>query len=213
MHNGADRFEGHVVPFGAEEFETWDKVVAYLRKRAVSSAGDAEAAIDFGESPAPAHEPWVTARARRIAIPAHAGQTDKADAPYWRHPMRVARNVRLLYPDAPDEAVAVAWLHDVLEDTEWTEDALRKMGFSDEVVDAVVLLTRIDGVPPEDYYAAIRSAGGLALMVKHADITDNLDEERLGVFDPDLASDLRTKYANAVDALGLPPLGELDGAK
>ncbi len=221
MHNGADRFEGHVVPFGTEGFETWDKVVKYLRKRAVSSVGDAAAAVELAASPDAKPEALAIARARRLAVPAHAGQPDKSGAPYWRHPMRVARNVQILYPDAPDEAVAVAWLHDVLEDTEWTEDALRKMGFSheevdpkvDPVADAVLLLTRTKSVPDDAYYAAIRSAGGLALKVKHADITDNLDEERLSLLAPELAAKLRAKYAKALDALGLPPYSALGGAK
>lgn len=154
----------------------------------------------------------MIAHARTLAIAAHEGQFDKAGAPYWTHPERVARRVRELYPDAPDEAVAVAWLHDVIEDTHWTAPGLRDVGFSDAVVDAVVLLTRTDDVPDDAYYAAIRSAGGLALMVKHADITDNLDEERLGVLDPELAARLRLKYAKALSALGLPQTERRAGA-
>lgn len=151
-----------------------------------------------------AAETDVIARARVLAKAAHDGQTDKAGAPYWTHPERVAHRVRELYPDAPDEAVAVAWLHDTIEDTCWTAAGLRDVGFSDALVDAVVLLTRTDDVPGDTYYAAIRSAGGLALMVKHADITDNLDEERLAVLDLELAARLRAKDAKALDALGLP---------
>jgi hypothetical protein len=147
----------------------------------------------------------MIAHARTLAIAAHEGQFDKAGAPYWTHPERVARRLRELYPDAPDEAVAVAWLHDVVEDTDWTAPGLRDVGFSDAVVDAVVLLTRTGDVPDDAYYAAIRRAGGSALMGKHADITDNLDEERLAVLDSELAARLRTKYAKALVALGLPP--------
>lgn len=146
----------------------------------------------------------MIAQARTLAIAAHEGQFDKAGAPYWTHPERVAMWVRESYPDAPDEAVAVAWLHDVIEDTHWTADGLGDAGFSDAVVDAVVALTRTDHVPNDAYYAGIQNAGGSALMVKHADITDNLDEERLAVLDPELAARLRTKYAKALTALGLP---------
>ncbi len=149
----------------------------------------------------------MIAQARTLAIAAHEGQFDKAGASYWTHPERVARRVRELYPDAPDEAVAVAWLHDVVEDTDWTAEGLRGEGFSDKVVDAVVLLTRSDDVLDDAYYAAIRSVGGSALMVKHSDITDNLDEERLAVLDPELAARLRLKYAKALPALGLPTQG------
>lgn len=33
-HNGAGSFEGEVIPFGHDGFETWPKVVEYLRERA-----------------------------------------------------------------------------------------------------------------------------------------------------------------------------------
>lgn len=33
-HNGVDKFEGEVVPFGTERFPTWPAVVEYLRERA-----------------------------------------------------------------------------------------------------------------------------------------------------------------------------------
>jgi 5'-nucleotidase len=33
-HNGADRFDGEVVPFSSAEFPDWPTVVAYLRERA-----------------------------------------------------------------------------------------------------------------------------------------------------------------------------------
>lgn len=32
-HNGADQFEGEVIPFGHQSFEDWPTVVAYLRGR------------------------------------------------------------------------------------------------------------------------------------------------------------------------------------
>jgi len=52
---------------------------------------------------------WV-ARARMLALEAHAGQVDKAGHPYIGHVGRVAAAVR-----GDDEAEAVAWLHDVIE--------------------------------------------------------------------------------------------------
>lgn len=145
----------------------------------------------------------IVERARLLAVAAHAGQTDKAGVAYWKHPSRVAGHVRSLYPDAPDAAVAVAWLHDVVEDTLWTAAALRDVGVPDDVVDAVVLLTRTDDVAPDEYYARLARNGGLALKVKHADIADNLDESRLAALDQAKAEMFRTKYAKALELLGL----------
>lgn len=34
LHNGADRFDGEVIPFGSPGFATWPTVVQYLRERA-----------------------------------------------------------------------------------------------------------------------------------------------------------------------------------
>ena len=144
--------------------------------------------------------------ARSIALEAHKGQLDKAGLPYWTHPERVAGNVRRLYPGAPDGAVAAAWLHDVIEDTEWTAQQLSEHGIPDEVIEAVVALTRLkdDVAPPGyDYYRGVVEAGEIALMAKHADITDNLDEDRLALLDPERASGFRVKYAEALQKLGL----------
>jgi (p)ppGpp synthase/HD superfamily hydrolase len=52
--------------------------------------------------------------AEDIARRAHAGQVDKAGLDYITHPARVAAGVRL--HGGKNEAVAAAWLHDVLED-------------------------------------------------------------------------------------------------
>jgi len=69
--------------------------------------------------------------AARLAATAHNGQKRKwahADESYVLHPMRVAGLVAL-HPLATPEMVAAAWLHDVLEDTKFTEqDLLDKFG-------------------------------------------------------------------------------------
>jgi guanosine-3',5'-bis(diphosphate) 3'-pyrophosphohydrolase len=53
-------------------------------------------------------------RAICIAASAHAGQVDKAGAPYILHVLRV-----MLAMSSEEERI-VAVLHDVLEDTPWT---------------------------------------------------------------------------------------------
>jgi len=151
----------------------------------------------------PAPPDALAGRARSLAIAAHRGQTDKAGVDYWRHPARVAGHVRALYPDAPEEAVAVAWLHDVIEDTPWTASTLEAAGLPRAVIEAVTALTRSADVSGDAYYRRIRDLGGWALMVKHADIADNTDEARLAVLDPAKAAELRAKHAHAREVLGL----------
>ncbi len=72
-----------------------------------------------------------------------------------------------------------AVLHDVVEDTPWTLDALRARGFAEDVVDAVDHLTRRDG---ESYDEFAERAGRhpVARRVKVADLEDNLDLRRTG---------------------------------
>jgi (p)ppGpp synthase/HD superfamily hydrolase len=111
-------------------------------------------------------------RAIAIALEAHAGQTDKAGAPYILHPLRLMD--RMTDPAAQMAAV----LHDVVEDSDWTLEALRKEGFPDEVIDAVEGLTHRDG---ETYMAFIERAAQhpIARVVKQADLEDNLEVRRL----------------------------------
>lgn len=104
--------------------------------------------------------------ALEVAEQAHAGQLDKAGQVYILHPIRVGCS----FDD--ENAQAVGFLHDVIEDTDVTEESLR-MVFPDHIVDAVVALSRRDG---ESYDAFIRrcAENSLARRVKRADIRDNL---------------------------------------
>ena len=77
----------------------------------------------------------LTSAAANLAQKAHAGQVDRAGEPYINHPLTVAESMDT------EEATCVAFLHDVLEDSDFTADDLRAIGMSEEVVAAVELLT------------------------------------------------------------------------
>jgi (p)ppGpp synthase/HD superfamily hydrolase len=111
-------------------------------------------------------------RAIAIAAQAHQGQKDKGGAPYILHPLRVMLAL------SSDEDRTVAVLHDVLEDTPWTADALRREGFSDTIVAAVESLTRRSGEPYEDFILRARS-NPIARRVKCADLADNMNLARI----------------------------------
>ena len=137
----------------------------------------------------------ILAKARELAEAVHAQQVDKAGRPYINHPARVAARL------AGDElAEAVAWLHDVVEDTAVTAVQLAELGFPAAVVDAVVAVTRIRGEQPGAYYGRI-AANELALRVKLADIADNSDPARLARLDEATRARLSEKYAKALAAL------------
>lgn len=143
----------------------------------------------------------LVATAIRVATSAHRGQTDKAGRPYIGHPARVALAVSRA--GGCEEAVAAAWLHDVLEDCpSVTPATLLLEGFSPELVGVVWRLTRKPFETPETYYRLIRM-DPLALLVKTADIADNTDPERLFYLDPATQARLHAKYAKAREALGI----------
>lgn len=111
-------------------------------------------------------------KAIEIAARAHAGQVDKAGAPYVFHPLRLMLAVK-----TPFERMA-AVLHDVVEDTAVTLADLRDAGFQPEVLDAVETLTKRNG---ESRLEAARRArkNSIARIVKLADVTDNMDLSRI----------------------------------
>jgi (p)ppGpp synthase/HD superfamily hydrolase len=62
----------------------------------------------------------LLARAIAIAAQAHVDQREKSGAPYIMHPIRVMLRMNT------ETEMMVAILHDVVEDTPWTLDQLRK---------------------------------------------------------------------------------------
>ena len=117
------------------------------------------------------HKEFV-ALAKRIAIEAHAKQMDKAGAPYWHHPAFVADHVET------SEEKAVAWLHDVVEDTDWTFEALSQEGIPCDVIDGVKAITKREGETYETYLDRVK-ANPLAKAVKLADLMHNMDLTRI----------------------------------
>lgn len=137
---------------------------------------------------------FTVAQADALAAAAHDGQVDKAGQPYIGHPRRVAARL--------DDPVLkmVALLHDVIEDTAWTADALRAAGVPGRVVAAVQTLTHPRGEPNDVYWTRVR-ANEDARRVKLADIADNTSPARLAVLDLATRERLVGKYGRAVTAL------------
>jgi (p)ppGpp synthase/HD superfamily hydrolase len=131
-------------------------------------------------------------KAIEIAARAHAGQIDKAGAPYVFHPLRL-----MLAVTGQNERMA-AVLHDVVEDTAVTLDDLRAAGFPPEVIEAVDILTKREGESRLD--AAVRaSRNPVARVVKLADVEDNMDLRRIA--DPTEKDYDRLKEYDQVRAL------------
>ena len=113
----------------------------------------------------------MTRLAIKIAYKAHMDQNDRSGIPYFLHPYHVAEQMK-------DEVTTiVALLHDVVEDTSVTLENLKRYGFSQEVLDAIEVLTHKDGVKYLDYIRAV-GANPIARKVKVEDIKHNSDLTR-----------------------------------
>ena len=139
----------------------------------------------------------LTNKAMKLCYEAHMGQTDKSGLPYAFHPFHVAEQMRDEY------TAAAALLHDTLEDTWVTPDYLRKEGYPEEVVDALILLTHDPAEPYMDYVRRIKK-NPIARAVKMADLAHNADLSRLeGLDDPAMEKAVRRaeKYRKAMEIL------------
>ena len=114
----------------------------------------------------------MLAKAMILAAKGHMGQVDKGGHPYILHPTRVMLSCKTV------EEKTVAMLHDLLEDTAYTEDDLREEGFPAEIIEAVVCLTKTEGEEYADYVERV-CQNKLAARVKLADLKDNMDLNRL----------------------------------
>lgn len=111
-------------------------------------------------------------QALAIAEDAHKGQVDKAGVDYIQHPLFVASLVE------GELAKTVALLHDVVEDSAWTLEDLRKEGLPEEAVQAVGILTKNRDESYEEYLMHVKQ-NPLARQVKLADLQHNSDLSRL----------------------------------
>lgn len=137
----------------------------------------------------------MLANAIALASEKHKGQFDKGGMPYILHPLRVMH-----YLKSDDlELMAIAVLHDVIEDTDVTFEDLKNLGMSERVIAGVKALTKIPGQTPEEYLAVIKDNID-AIKVKLADLRHNMDARRLkGVTEKDRAR--LDKYAKMYYAL------------
>lgn len=131
--------------------------------------------------------------AREIALLGHEGQLDKLGLPYILHPQAVAEAV------GTPRQKALAWLHDLVEDTPWTLEMLLEAGFPQDFVDEVDALTHREHEPREDYYARVLQYVD-ATVVKRADVRHNLG--RLAGLPDSEQERLQAKYEKALRILG-----------
>lgn len=111
-------------------------------------------------------------KAANLMLEKHRGQVDKAGLPYYEHLIRVSQDV------FSGKRKIVALLHDIVEDTDVTPEYLLQQGFPQEIVDAVVAISRKEGESYEDFIDRV-AENKLATEVKLSDLEDNMNIFRL----------------------------------
>lgn len=163
---------------------------------------------------AEAPELWF---AEFISGAVHASQLDKADKPYAGHPARVVKNLKslpeyqTLSGDEKSAATAAAWLHDVVEDSGSNGFPVISLGhlmsrnISAGALEVIELLTRTEDNSSESQNACYRAilTNPLALLVKWADVADNLNEQRLSLLSQEFQQKAQAKYAHALEILSM----------
>lgn len=135
----------------------------------------------------------MTKIALKLCFEAHKDQIDKSGMPYVFHPFHLAEQM------TDEETTIVALLHDVVEDTDYTIDNLREMGFGEKILEAIELMTHDDNIPYMDYVVQIKT-NPIAKAVKLADLRHNSDITRLDTITNKDKSRV-DKYLKAIEIL------------
>ena len=118
-----------------------------------------------------------------LAANGHAEQYDRGGKPYILHPLKVMHYLK----SENEELQCIALGHDLVEDTYITETILRQNGMSERVIEAILVLTKIEGESYDAYKIRVLSSVD-AMKVKMADLRHNTDIRRLkGVTEKDIA--------------------------
>lgn len=108
--------------------------------------------------------------ALEFAAKKHAGQYRIGGLPYITHPIAVSEIV--MENGGDTDAVVTALFHDLLEDTDATEQEILDLG-NEKILHSVKLLTKTKGYVMKDYVEGIRQ-DRTAFLVKGADRLHNL---------------------------------------
>lgn len=109
-----------------------------------------------------------------LALDAHKGTKQKDGSPYILHPLTLMVSLHTEY----EQMAAV--LHDVVEDTSITLEAIEAAGYPDAVIQALDALTHRETDSYDDYIERIK-LNPIARRVKLADLEHNMDVRRLTV--------------------------------
>lgn len=109
-----------------------------------------------------------------IVLKLFNGKLDKSGIPYIVHLMKVYEGVS----DYQEKIISL--MHDILEDTNITVKELEEMGYTKEILDTLIILTKEKGEYYPDYIDRIINSNNIhALNVKLSDLKHNMDITRI----------------------------------
>ena len=123
-------------------------------------------------------------------------KTDKGGFPYIIHLLKVYSGVN----DYVEKVCAL--LHDIIEDTDVTYDDLRSVGYSEEIIDILTILTKVKGEDYRDYIKRIIDSENYhAMNIKLSDLRHNMDSGRIKNPSPNDYERITKRYEPAYEKI------------
>lgn len=147
----------------------------------------------------------VIDRAAHVAMMSHGGDKNKHDGElYMLHVHRVAYLVK--QANGTDHQIAVAYLHDVVEDTFVTLNDLRLL-FDDSIVKSVDAITKRDGESEDQYLERVKANRDARFVKFFGDSMDNFRRNHL-ITDNDKALKFARRYSKVFSVLAFDFRGQ-----
>lgn len=114
--------------------------------------------------------------AKTVMEKAHRGQTRRdGETPYSVHPIKVVETLQY-FKITDDDILSAGYLHDVLEDTDYSKDTIKEQ-FGERVLSLVEELTfKGDSHDDDLYWSQVEQLSNDAKWIKLADILSNLGD-------------------------------------
>lgn len=143
-------------------------------------------------------------RAEKIVQVMFSNKKDKEGKPYINHLYYVSNEQKTI------DGKIVGLLHDLIEDTASTYHELEEIGFNQNIIDALKLVTKPNGMDYLEYVKRVLDSNNeIAIYVKEADMRNNSDKDRIArIEDEKLREKLTKKYALPYEMI-LNKIGEM----
>ncbi len=132
----------------------------------------------------------------QIVTRVFSDKKDKGGFPYVLHFLKVYSGVS----DYNEKVCAL--LHDIIEDTDVDYDDLRKIGYPEEIIEVLTILTKLKGEDYKDYISRIVNSDNThAMNIKLADLRHNMESGRIKNPTPNDIERITKRYEPAYERI------------